>query len=346
MIRRVLSRPNVVWLVLFVTSISVLKTADAQIQRQIRRHPRPGIARLPNHERPFAPRPQARPIGLPGTNGAIMLYTRDRRVGMRSNAFGSAIQRTGQASDMSLTLFRPQLLLRDTGFMAPVRRYSPGLVGPSSLDTPTQEELDQAIESFMNVEPSEQDYSAILARRVRSQQQRYLRDGFGYLRDGDLIRAAGAFDAAESADRNHPYPRFGKLIIHVVEKHYARSTTRLATIMKYDSERPPGVPPAFEYTLTWRDYFEDDEDLRVSMQSLREFAQRRLDRASIQALYCYVLWYSGFEEARVEARNVAAAIARSHPKSTWAGLLPMILRAEESARGKAANADASVSQAQ
>lgn len=339
---RFFSRFPITWLVLLAMTISGLKTANAQL----RRHPTRVEARLPDYRKPYAPRPQARSVGLPGTNGALLLYAPQRGIGMRSNAFGSALQQTAEASDTTMTLFRSELLLRDTGFMSPVRRFAAGMVGPTSFDQPTQEEVERATEQFMNVEPTELDYSAVLARQIRSHQRRYLRDGFGYLKDGDLIRSAGAFDAAESANRDHPYPRFGKLIIDVIEKHYARATTRLATIMKYDAQRRPGMPSVFEHPLKWRDYFEADEDLQETMRDLREFAQKKLKNPSIQALYCYVLWYSGFEGTRIEARNVAASISRSHPKSNWAKLHSMIVEAEESAKRASENTKTSVSKAE
>lgn len=343
-------RNTTLWM-LMLTSVAALLITPTTVDAQIRRPTSRRTAHLPNYEEPLAPSPRARALGLPGTNGQIMLYNPDRRLGVRNNAFGSAVNRTSRASDTSLTLFRKNLLLRDTGFASPVSRIAVGVGRPSPMDMPTQEQLDRAIEQMMNLEPSEVDYSAILARQMVGKQQRYIRDGFGYLKDGDLIRAAGAFDAAEVANRKHPYPRFGKLILDVLQEHYASATTRLVTIMKYDAQRDGRIPGMFEYDLQWRDYFEDEEDLRETIRVLRQFTQKKLEKssvrtqASVQALYCYVLWYSGFEEARVEARNVAAGIARSYPSSTWARMLTMIINAEEKAKGQTAGDLPSVPQA-
>jgi hypothetical protein len=260
-----------------------------------------------------------------------MVYSTGRGIGLRRSAMTSPLQRSTGASNTGMTLYRSKLMVRDNSFGAPIRKFTPGMMMPSTVDVPTQADIDRQIERIMNEQPVESQIDELLELSVRSSMRRLIRDGLGYCRDGDYIRAMGAFDAALTADRGNPIPRFGNLVIDVTRGHYARAVQRLITLAKYDSTRRRGTPSLFQYKVTLLDYFESEEQLREQLLTLRKFTQKRLDNVNVQALYCYMLWYAGIDSAKNDAKAIASGIARTHPESPWSLLYKMMEEAERPA---------------
>ena len=67
------------------------------------------------------------------------------------------------------------------------------------------------------------------------------------------------------------------------------------------------------------------------LDGLREFAQTNPDNPQVQALHCFVLWYTRSNDAVIEARSTASRIQRTPPASPWARFHHMFRSADRHA---------------
>ncbi len=226
------------------------------------------------------------------------------------------------ATDLNALIYRPRILLQNNGFTAPVRRMSLTSMVNNLKYGSSQAEIEAAIAETRKQLQQEDNYAEMLLRQIRSDRRRLLADGWGYFKDEDNLRARKSFESAEFVDERAPAPRFGQLIVDVDQKHYRRAITQLAKIVTYDGARAVGMPGLFEYDVSLQGLYSSEDDLRNALFELRQFAQRNPDTAPVQALYCYILWYSRYDDAMIEAAGIAARMKRTakDPESAWARL--------------------------
>jgi hypothetical protein len=134
-----------------------------------------------------------------------------------------------------------------------------------------------------------------------------------------------AFRSAEAADHQAPMPRFGQLITAVVAGHYHSALTLLERIRDYQEKGRSAAPTMLEYDVVLKDLIDGDEDaVNDLLLQTKRISERALEDVRAQALYAYLLWYRGTEQAAREAIAVADRIARNHPASPWARLAAMM----------------------
>ncbi len=178
--------------------------------------------------------------------------------------------------------------------------------------------------------------SEYLTQRVTAYRRDRTADGWAYLNNENLVRAMAAFRSAEAADREAPMPRFGQLITAVVAGQYHSALTLLERIRDYEESGRSDPPSMLEYDVVLQDLVGGDEEaVDELLIQYKRISERALEDVRAQALYAYLLWYGGTEEAAREAIAVADRIARNHPASTWARLAAMM---RETQRPRQANA--------
>ncbi len=265
----------------------------------------------------------------PTAGGAARPYGRNSAAGSRPR---SRVNRRGRTPDLNrngtsnsqinVFLNRPRGLVQRSAFGAPVRRMSLGSTSETRKYTPTQDEIDRAVEEITRSGALERPdrYAEFLFSEITAQRRRLLTDAWGYFKDRDYLRSRAAFEAAEMIDTRAPAPRFGLIMLDVANQHYRRAMTQLAKNVGYDARRAPGAEGLFDYDVSLRLAFASEDDLRSTLLSLREFAQQNLEVAPVQALYCYVLWYSRFQDGMIESASIAARLRRTarDPESPWA----------------------------
>lgn len=318
-----------VCLVVFLAAAITVGDAQAQLTGRRRTGSRPSV-RKPT--RPYSRKPAiARRASSPLNRRGLMNINQNGTSTTQINSF----------------LARPNALLRGSSFTAPVRRLSLGTTAATRMYMPTQAEMDRAVQEIQQSGALEQPdrYADFMWGQIVAQRRRLLEDGWAYFKDRDYLRARSAFEGAEMIDSRAPAPRFGQIIVDVTVEHYRRAMTQLARSVNYDSKRPPDVEGLFEYNVSLRRAFGSEDDLRDVIFKLRRFAQQNLDIPPVQALYAYVLWYSRYHDAMIEAASIAARLRRTvaNPKSPWAHFDGMIQEARqkiEQARqaGRAADA--------
>ncbi|MEE9294646.1 MAG: hypothetical protein V3W34_06775 [Phycisphaerae bacterium] len=283
-----------------------------------------------------------RPIGpnrvmrAPGRRPAPRGMARSTRLALRGSAAGRGrnalgINRRGLGrTDVSGFIHRPRSLLYRAGYTAPLTRMSLSSTVAGLRNAPSQADIERAIEEIKTSNLRANEYSRSLAAQIDLQGRQLVDDGWGYFQDGDYLRARSAFESAEIVDRHSPVPRFGQLIVDVAQSHYRRAITLLAKSISYDARRPPGIAGLFEYDVSLQEIFGDEKKMLRSILQLRQFAQENLDNPAVQALYCYVLWYSRIPDSAAQASGIAAQLARtvSSSNSPWARFPEMIERAE------------------
>ncbi len=238
------------------------------------------------------------------------------------------------SSDLNGFVTRPRLLLQGSGFAAPIRRMSISGLGNSQRFGSSQAEIkakiEAAIEAMKNSDPPEDHYAEILLTRLRSERRHLLSEGWGYFKDRENLRARMAFEAAELVDPRAPAPRFGQIIVDVERKHYRRAMTQLAKLVTYDQTRSAGMPGMFEYTMSLQKLYGSEDDLRMMLFNTGRFAQQNPTSEPVQALYCLILWYSGYGDARAEAVGIASRLKRTaaDPNSAWARFDDMVQAAQ------------------
>ncbi len=285
----------------------------------------PAAAQIHRPSRPTRARRQIRPaMRRPGppTHGRIDT-ARHATTSALSWRSAMGINRTGRTrEDLAAFVARPQLMLRSSSYTAPIRRLSIGGSLATFRYAPSQDDIERTLREIDNTDITRDDYSLNLLLEIRGQRKRLIEDGWAFLKDGDYLRSRGAFEAAETVDPHAPAPRFGQLIVDVANRHYRRAMTQLAKNLSYDQRRRPGTDAIFEYNISLQRAFPSDETLRIILLELRRFAQFNVDAPAVQALYCYVLWYSRFDDAMIEAVSIARRLRRTagDPESAWAML--------------------------
>ncbi len=240
-------------------------------------------------------------------------------------------------ADLNAFVFRPRMVLESAAFAAPIRRMSLGGSVATMKYMMTMEELAAAVEAQKNAEKPEPDhYVNILYTQLDAQRRHLLADGWAYFKNGDSLRSRGAFVAAEEVDARSPIPRFGQLVVDFERSHFRRGMTTLARIMSYDAIRRPGQPGILEYNVSLQAAFQSDDHLKNALLKLRRFAQKNLQNAPVQALYCYALWYSRYPAGMLEAEGVALRLKRTAPGTPWAGLYDQLQRAKQLLKQRAA----------
>ena len=291
-------------------------TADSAAFGQLRR---PGMGMSP--ARPASPLSRR---SLTGSTSSVM--SARSPLGRPSGGLTS--------SDLSGFVYRPRLLLQGSGFAAPIRRMTIGGMVNNLRFSPSQAEMEAkieaAIEAMKNSDPPEDRYAEMLFTRIRSERRHLLGNGWGYFKEGENLRARMAFQAAELVDPRAPAPRFGQIIVDVRQKHYRRAMTQLAKLVTYDQTRSAGMPGMFEYTLSLQKLYGSEDDLRTMLFDMGRFAQNNPTSEPVQALYCLILWYSGYDDARIEAVGIASRLKRTavDPNSAWARFHDLVQAAQ------------------
>ena len=232
-------------------------------------------------------------------------------------------------SDPNAFIDRPRSLLTRSGYSAPLNRMSLSGTVASLRNAPSQADFERAIEEVKAFGLQRNQYTSRLATQMHLRGRRLAGDGWTYFEEGDFLRARSSFESAEIVSESSPVPRFGKLMVDVAQRHYRRAITQLARNVVLDARQPSGVDGLFEYDVSLLDVFGDEEGLRRSIIGLQRFAQENLDNPGVQALYCYVLWYSGIDEFEVQASGVAAQLVTGAAglNSPWARFSEMIEKA-------------------
>ncbi len=221
------------------------------------------------------------------------------------------------------------LLLRNTGYSAPVQRLTRRPAGGSNpYYAPSEIDMEKAILDLQERKVSDWSYVDMMKSRNMSHRKQLVAEAAAYFRAGDYLRAGARFESAEIVDRRMPTPRFGQLLVAVSQEHWRQAMHKLSKLASYDSQRGPNVEGMFEYGITLQQLYGSPDALIETFQNLRLFAQENVDNPHVQALYCYLLWYAGYPEGMVEAKSIAARIYRTHPNSPWSRFHPMLLEAE------------------
>ena len=146
------------------------------------------------------------------------------------------------------------------------------------------------------------------------------------------MRAMAAFRIAEAAGRDAPMPRFGQLITAVTAGHYRQAIATLERIRDYDRRRPPDSANMFGYDVALADLLGGDEEaVDELLLGVRRLADGAPEHPAAAALYGYLLWYRGTDDAALDALGVADRIAENHPGSPWARLGVMMREAQRPA---------------
>lgn len=271
------------------------------------------------------------PVHRPAPRGAL------RRTGRvpRGSVPGRARDLVGvnrgdvRRSGANWFIDRPQSLITRSGYSAPLHRLSLSGTVASLRNAPSQADFERAIEEVKAAGLQRNQYTSRLTAQMDLRGRRLASDGWIYFEDGDFLRARSSFASAEIVNESSPVPRFGKLMVDVAQQHYRRAITQLARNLILDAQRPPGVDGLFEYDVSLSSVFGDDDELRRCVIGLQRFAQENLDNPAVQALYCYVLWYSGIDDFEVQASGVAAQLATgiAGSDSPWARFPEMIEKA-------------------
>lgn len=244
----------------------------------------------------------------------------------RSGIFGR--RGAGQLSSLS----RPQALIRQNAFTAPLSRLATRIISPNLLHTPRQVDVERTLKEIQETAGKPRaNVSSFLFERIAAKRQQFMTDGWAYFHDGDYRRALAAFDAVEIVDRKVPGPRFGQLMSAVAGGSLRRAMHKMGKLYHYAALQPEGTLAIFEYNVSLQAAFGTPEELERVLSGVRTFAQKNPDNVAVQAMFCYVLWYTHLEDAVIEAASVAERIHRTHPASPWAGLHLMILEAQRKA---------------
>jgi hypothetical protein len=263
-----------------------------------------------------------------------------KRGGIPSVVASTPIGLSGmRGTDINSFILRPRILVQGSAYSAPVRRMSLQSALNSLRNTTPPADIDAVIEEIRNAKQNEERLSAMMLKNIRSKQKRYLTDAWAYFADANYLRARMSFEAAELVDSRSAVPRFGQVMVDVVQGHFRRAMTQLARLYTYDARRPAYVPGMFEYNMSLQSVFQSPDELGRALVSLRDFAQRNNDNAPVQALYCYVLWYSRFPDAMIEASSIASRLARTtkNSRSPWAQFDRMIVDVREKSRQHSLN---------
>lgn len=238
---------------------------------------------------------------------------------------------------MQQLLLRPQYLLYNRGFSAPIRRFDTRPAAGNVLQAPAQADVERALEELRNSDQARTTthYADDLQVRINSQRHRLIQKAWDDLSNGRFARAYNSFESVEIIDRQSPAPRFGQLLTVFVDGQFVRAMHKLAKTFAYNEARPPNVEGMFDYGLTLLMLLPDNEDdLQDKYVELRGFVWALSDsdrqvQAQGQALLAFMLWYSGFDGDVVEAMMIAGRIQRQFPRTPWAKFYPMMVEARQ-----------------
>lgn len=264
---------------------------------------------------PGVPSYTSRPT-LPGASG----------IPSRRSVTGS---RAPGMTNIGTYLRRPHQLLKRNAFSARIQTLTPNTYIQSPLSKPRQVDVERTLESMTDADPaSSVGYSDLMLGHIEIRRRQAMADGWARFHQSDYVRALAAFESAAMVAPNDPTATFGELMSVVANRHHRRALHKLVELAFHDETRPAGVRGMFEFDFSLADAFVSADALAVVLDDLREFAQTNPDNPPVQALYCYVIWYTRSADAAMEARSAAARIERKYPTSPWARFHQMIQEAE------------------
>ena len=229
-------------------------------------------------------------------------------------------------------LRRPHRLLRRNAFSARIRSLASTSPIRNPLSKPRQADVDQTLETMMSTDTENPvGYADLMLGHIAIRRRQAMADGWAHFHKGDYVRALAAFESAAMVAPKDPAASLGQLMSVVANRHHRRALYKLATLARHDETRPAGVPGMFEFDFSLTDAFVSADALVTVLDGLREFAQSNPDNQHVQALHCFVLWYTRSNDAMIEARSSAARIERTHPASPWARFHHMIQSADRHA---------------
>ena len=235
-------------------------------------------------------------------------------------------------TNISTYLRRPHQLLRRNAFSARIRLLGSTPFIQNPLSKPRQVDVDQTLATMMAADTENSvGYADLMLGHIAIRRRQALADGWAHFHKGDYVRALAAFESAAMVAPNDPAAPFGQFMCVVANRHHRRALYKLAKLARRDQTRPAGVPGMFELDFSLADAFVSADALVTVLDGLREFAQTNPDNPQVQALHCFVLWYTRSNDAVIEARSTAARIQRTHPASPWARFHHMIQTAERRA---------------